>query len=68
MAPNLLKRPHLAREIAVVLAVKFLALSIIWNVWFAEPEARRLDGERIGAAIYSSGDAVQAGRELHAGP
>ncbi len=57
MAPNFWKRPHLAREIALVLVVKFLALAIIWSVWFSDPEGRRIDGERIGAAIYSPASA-----------
>ena len=37
-----------------MLAIKFLALFAIWSVWFAHPQAARLNGELVGAAIYSS--------------
>ena len=30
-------RPRYAREIAVVLVVKFIALYVIWSIWFAGP-------------------------------
>jgi len=41
--------PRLAREIFVVLAVKAVALSVIWWVWFSAPEAThmRLPPERV---------------------
>jgi len=47
-------RSSLGREVALVLAIKFLALFAIWSVWFAHPQAARLNGELVGAAIYSS--------------
>jgi hypothetical protein len=43
-----------AREIAVVLVLKFIALFLIWNIWFAAP-ARKADGaERVAERVYSS--------------
>jgi hypothetical protein len=63
-----LRRPNLAREIAIVLAVKFLALFVIWSVWFAHPEARRLDGARVAATLYSSPVVAHQGRESDAKP
>jgi hypothetical protein len=63
-----LRRPNLAREITVVLAIKFLALYVIWSVWFAHPEASRLNGQQVGAALYSSNTAVPERSEHDAKP
>jgi hypothetical protein len=63
-----LRRPNLAREIAIVLAVKFLALFVIWSIWFAHPEANRLDRQQVGAALYSSSTAVPERSEHDAKP
>ncbi len=67
-APNLRKRPHLARELALALIVKFVALAVIWNLWFAHPASKRLDAPSIGAAIYSSEAASADGGHAHARP
>ena len=40
-------RNVLAREIAIVLAIKCVALLVIWAIWFAHPEAHRVDGASI---------------------
>ena len=62
------RRPRLAMEIAVVLAVKFVALAVIWNLWFAHPATGRIDAPSIGAAVYSSGTATADGGRAHARP
>jgi hypothetical protein len=67
MASNT-RRPNLAREIALVLAVKFLALFVIWSIWFAHPEGSRLDGRQVGASLYSSGVKAQERSEPDAKP
>lgn len=48
------RRGRLAREIAIVLVIKFCALWLIWWVWFSDSAEQEVDGERVGAAIYSS--------------
>jgi hypothetical protein len=63
-----LRRPSLAREITIVLAIKFLALYVIWSVWFAHPEASRLNVQQVGAALYSSNTAVPERSEHDAKP
>ena len=63
-----MRRPNLAREIAIVLAIKFLALFVIWSVWFAHPEASRLDGEHVAATLYSLPVVVHQGSESDAKP
>jgi hypothetical protein len=62
------RRSNLAREITLVLAIKFLALFVIWSVWFAHPEAGRLDGRQVGAVLYSSSVVVQERSESDAKP
>jgi hypothetical protein len=62
------RRPRLALEIAVALAVKLMALAVIWNVWFAHPASKRLDAPGIGAAVYSAPAAVNEGGRAHARP
>jgi hypothetical protein len=49
-----LRRRRLALEITLVLTIKLAALAMIWHVWFADPEDRRIDAERVGARMYSS--------------
>jgi hypothetical protein len=61
-------RPNLGREIALVLAIKFLALFVIWSVWFSHPETSYLSGEQVGAAIYSSPAVAQEGTRADAKP
>jgi hypothetical protein len=61
-------RSNLAREIAIVLTIKFLALFVIWSVWFAHPEASRLDGQRVAATLYSSPVVAHQGSESDAKP
>jgi len=63
-----MRRPSLAREITIVLAIKFLALYVIWSVWFAHPESNRLDKQQVGAALYSSSTAVPERSEHDAKP
>jgi hypothetical protein len=61
-------RSSLGREIALVLALKFLALFVIWSVWFAHPEAGRLTSQLVAAAIYSSPAIAQDGSRADAKP
>ena len=56
---SLRRRPHLKREIAIVLAVKLVALFLIWGVWFAHPQAPRLTAEAVKQALYSSPTAAE---------
>ena len=68
MAEKRRGRSRLAVELTVALVVKFVALAVIWNTWFAHPAGERIDAPGIGAAIYSS-DAAQAdGGRAHARP
>ena len=62
------RRSHLAREITIVLAIKFLALYVIWSVWFSHPESEQLNGERIRSAVYSSHVVTQEGGHPNAEP
>ena len=62
------RRPRLAVEITVALIVKFAALAVIWNIWFAHPASKRIDAPGIGAAIYSSETATANGSRAHARP
>jgi hypothetical protein len=62
------RRSNLAREIALVLAIKFLALFVIWSVWFSHPESEQLSGERIRATVYSSHVVAQEGGHPDAKP
>ena len=47
-------RYFLAREIALVLAVKCLALSAIWWTWFAHPESHAVDAARMSGWLYDA--------------
>jgi hypothetical protein len=58
----------LARAIGIVLAVKFVALIVIWNLWFAHPQASRLDDERVANTLYSPLPVVQKGTQSNAQP
>jgi hypothetical protein len=49
-----LRNRRLVLEITLVLIVKLAALAMIWHVWFSDPDARRIDAERVGARMYSS--------------
>ena len=62
------RRPRLAVEITVALIVKFAALAVIWNLWFAHPASKRLDPQSIGTAVYSSQRAGSDGDQTHARP
>jgi hypothetical protein len=61
-------RPRLALAIAVTLTVKFVALAIIWSIWFSHPQGKRLDGEHVGRAIYASPSALQGKGSTDARP
>jgi hypothetical protein len=56
-------RARLAREIAVVLVIKFAALWLIWWVWFSDSAEQEVDGERVGSAIYSPTPAAPVTRK-----
>jgi hypothetical protein len=53
------QRLRLALALAVTLAVKFVALAMIWSIWFSHPQGKRIDGEHVGSAIYASPSALQ---------
>jgi hypothetical protein len=61
-------RPHLKREIVIVIAVKSLALLLIWSVWFAHPQAPRLNAQAVKDALYSSPPVAQEPSDAHAQP
>ena len=62
------RRPRLAMELTVALVVKFVALAVIWTIWFAHPASKHLDASTIGAAVYSSKAANADGGRTHARP
>ncbi|TMH31519.1 MAG: hypothetical protein E6H66_16015 [Betaproteobacteria bacterium] len=62
------RRSRLALDVAVVLVMKFVALALIWSVWFSDPVVRRLGAERIGAVVDSSGSAPPSPEGKHARP
>ena len=43
-----------ALEIAIVLGVKFIALFVIWSLWFAGPSRKDVGAERVAEKVYSS--------------
>jgi hypothetical protein len=55
-----------AREIAVVLAVKFVALFVIWSIWFDGPAPKDIGTERVAERVYSSQPAVPGEGATHA--
>jgi hypothetical protein len=68
MKPQPRRRSRLALEVGVVLVAKVVALALIWYVWFADPVARHLEPERIGAVVYSSASAPAPTGSEHARP
>jgi hypothetical protein len=61
--------PRYAREIAIVLVVKFIALFVIWSIWFSGPARKDVGAERVAARVYSSQPAAPAeGAMRAAGP
>ena len=68
MAAKRRPRPRLAVELTVALVVKFAALAVIWNIWFAHPASRHVDASAIGAAVYSSEATKADGGRSHARP
>jgi hypothetical protein len=55
-----------AREIAVVLVVKFIALYVIWSIWFDGPARKDIGAERVAERVYSSQPAVPGEGATHA--
>jgi hypothetical protein len=55
-----------AREIAVVLAVKLVALFVIWSIWFDGPPPKDIGAERVAERVYSSQPAVPGEGAKHA--
>jgi hypothetical protein len=55
-----------AREIAVVLAVKLIALYVIWSIWFDGPARKDIGAERVAERVYSSQPAVPREGATHA--
>jgi len=66
--PLISRRPRLLREIILVLAAKFVALFVIWSVWFAHPQSSQIDVERVRDALYSSQPAIKEGTARDAQP
>jgi len=62
------KRSRLALELTLALVAKMIALGIIWHVWFSDPESQRTDGQRVGAAVYSSTATIPQQDSAHARP
>ena len=58
--------PRYAREIAVVLVVKFIALYVIWSIWFAGPAHKDVGAERVAERVYSSQPAAPGEGATHA--
>jgi hypothetical protein len=58
--------PRYAREIAVVLVVKFIALFVIWSIWFSGPARKDVDAERVAERVYSSQPAAPGEGATHA--
>jgi hypothetical protein len=58
--------PRYGREIAVVLVVKFIALFVIWSVWFSGPARKNVDAERVAERVYSSQPAAPGEGATHA--
>jgi hypothetical protein len=55
-----------AREIAIVLVVKFIALFAIWSIWFAGPARKDVGSERVAERVYSSQPAAPGEGATHA--
>ena len=48
------RRPRLAVEIALALAIKFALLAVIWAAFFAAPQSRDVDASAVAAALLSA--------------
>ena len=55
-----------AREIAVVLVVKFIALFVIWSIWFSGAPRKDAGAERVAERVYSSQPAAPGEGATHA--
>jgi len=51
-----------AREIALVLIVKTLALVVIWDVWFSGPGRKGVSADRVAERLYPSNPPASPGR------
>ena len=58
--------PRYAREIAIVLVVKFIALIVIWSVWFSGAARKDVGAERVAERVYSSQPAASGEGATHA--
>ncbi len=58
--------PRYAREIVVVLVVKFIALIVIWSIWFSGATRKDVDAERVAERVYSSQPAAPGEGATHA--
>ena len=47
-------RGRLGAEIAVVLALKVIALSLIWHAFFSQPLDEHLSNEKVGHRLFDS--------------
>jgi hypothetical protein len=65
MHPRRSGRPY-AREIAVVLVVKFIALYVIWSIWFDDPARKDTGAERVAERVYLSQPAGPGQGATHA--
>jgi hypothetical protein len=54
------------REIVVVLVVKFIALYVIWSIWFDGPARMDIGAERVAERVYSSQPAAPGEGAKHA--
>jgi len=62
------RRPGLryAREIAIVLVVKFIALFVIWSIWFSGAARKDVGAERVAEKVYASQPAGAVEEATHA--
>jgi hypothetical protein len=58
--------PRYAREITIVLVVKFIALIVIWSIWFSGPARKDVGAERVAERVYSSQPAASGEGATHA--
>ena len=58
--------PRYALEFAVVLVVKFIALFVIWSIWFSGSPRKDVGAERVAERVYSSQPAVSGEGATHA--
>ena len=50
------RRPRLALEITIALAVKFVLIYMIWNAWFSDPVSRKMTMATIATDIFGPVD------------